>query len=504
MCCKAKSGGLTLDDEVGRALYAACTWSNEECNRVLYKAAKIVRHELFQNEEIFDGDVSLERQSASVPSVLTELIAMILEGGASNRNLSAKLEEVSTYISQVIRYNSVKRTRADSVETFRHSIENEPPLPVLIGLTVHAKSRRKSLVDSLAKKGLSINYDRVLELSRIISNQVCSDYQEKGFVSPKNLKDNIFTTAAIDNLDHNLTSVTAQKSFHGTTVSIFQHPSIPILPVLFRLETKNADRCSMLSLPESFTDIKPTPEIRAEPTQRSLTNCNFDGKSVIGEMETWINVLRSDPVEGTKIHFSGFYSDQSAIPIQSGSHLLPLISEPVTAPATVRHATHIAKDIIRHTNPGQVSVITGDQPVYAIGKQLQWKFPNEFGDVLWMLGPLHIEQVYLKVIGDWLEKSGWTEIYDYGKINSNGVPDAFLTCSGAAGIKRSRYAHQLTLAALTTLAHEAFNSQSEISDFEEWKCQLESKSTTAKYWFTVIDLEKILFAFVRSLRESNF
>ena len=82
MCCKAKSGGLTLDDEVGRALYAACTWSNEECNRVLYKAAKIVRHELFQNEEIFDGDVSLERQSASVPSVLTELIAMILEGGA--------------------------------------------------------------------------------------------------------------------------------------------------------------------------------------------------------------------------------------------------------------------------------------------------------------------------------------------------------------------------------------------------------------------------------------
>ena len=39
-------------------------------------------------------------------------------------------------------------------------------------------------------------------------------------------------------------------------------------------------------------------------------------------------------------------------------------------------------------------------------------------------------------------------VYDFAKIN--GQADGFLTCSGDAGIKRSRYTHQLTLASLTT------------------------------------------------------
>ena len=47
--------------------------------------------------------------------------------------------------------------------------------------------------------------------------------------------------------------------------------------------------------------------------------------------------------------------------------------------------------------------------------------------------------------------------------------DSFLTCSGDAGIKRSRYAHQLTLASFATLANEAFKSQTGYTDFKAWK-----------------------------------
>ena len=161
------------------------------------------------------------------------------------------------------------------------------------------------------------------------------------------------------------------------------------------------------------------------------------------------------------MNFSSFYSKIAEPPIKCGSHLLPLIQEPVTSPATVRQAIHIIRKITGKVNPGQMSVVTGDQPVYALGKQLQWKFPEEFGDTIWMLGPLHIEQIFLKLIGEWLEKSGWVEVYDYALINPNGKADSFLTCSGGAGIKRARYAHQLTLAALSTLANEAFNNQRE-------------------------------------------
>ena len=57
---------------------------------------------------------------------------------------------------------------------------------------------------------------------------------------------------------------------------------------------------------------------------------------------------------------------------------------------------------------------------------------------------------------------------------------------------------------MTTLANEAFKSQTGYTDFKAWKADLEKKSTTSEYWFTVIEFEKLLLIFLRSLRESKF
>ena len=55
--------------------------------------------------------------------------------------------------------------------------------------------------------------------------------------------------------------------------------------------------------------------------------------------------------------------------------------------------------------PSQVPIVTGDQPVYAIGKQVQWLYPSEYGEdkLLLMMGPLHIEIAFLNATGDWLK-----------------------------------------------------------------------------------------------------
>ena len=60
--------------------------------------------------------------------------------------------------------------------------------------------------------------------------------------------------------------------------------------------------------------------------------------------------------------------------VTSNSHLLSLISECVTAPATVHHAANIVKNITEKLNPDQGLTITVDKPVYALGKQLQWMY----------------------------------------------------------------------------------------------------------------------------------
>ena len=72
-----------------------------------------------------------------------------------------------------------------------------------------------------------------------------------------NLRTNLFTSGAIDNIDHDPSSNTAQSSFHGTSISIHQHCSLNegLLrdqPVLLDSETNAIGR-----LPEDYVVIAP-------------------------------------------------------------------------------------------------------------------------------------------------------------------------------------------------------------------------------------------------------
>ena len=78
--------------------------------------------------------------------------------------------------------------------------------------------------NDLIDLGLYISYDRVMEISTTIGNHVCNYYQQKEVVCPPNLREGLFTTAAIDNIDHNPSSTTATDALHGTGISLFQHP----------------------------------------------------------------------------------------------------------------------------------------------------------------------------------------------------------------------------------------------------------------------------------------
>ena len=57
---------------------------------------------------------------------------------------------------------------------------------------------------------------------------------------------------------------------------------------------------------------------------------------------------------------------------------------------------------------------------------------------------------------------------------------------------------------MTTLANKAFKSQAGDTDIKAWNADLEKKSTMSRYSFTVIELQNLLFAFLRCIRESKF
>ena len=64
--------------------------------------------------------------------------------------------------------------------------------------------------------GLSVSYNRVLQVENLLAIAVCEDIKNKGVVCPAQLHKGLFTIGALDNLDHNSSNTTAKGSFHGT------------------------------------------------------------------------------------------------------------------------------------------------------------------------------------------------------------------------------------------------------------------------------------------------
>ncbi len=55
----------------------------------------------------------------------------------------------------------------------------------------------------------------------------------------------------------------------------------------------------------------------------------------------------------------------------SFTSLLSLLRDEAHSVATVKHCMDKVRDVIAYLNPDQVPVITADQPLYALAKQVQ-------------------------------------------------------------------------------------------------------------------------------------
>ena len=56
--------------------------------------------------------------------------------------------------------------------------------------------------------------------------------------------------------------------------------------------------------------------------------------------------------------------------------LLPLFHKNANSVAMIKHAMTVTKEVITHLNPNQTLVITMDQPLYSLAKQIHWTWPD--------------------------------------------------------------------------------------------------------------------------------
>ena len=92
-----------------------------------------------------------------------------------------------------------------------------------------------------------------------MGNSICERFQYDDVVCPAKLLGDVFTSAVVDNIDHNPSSTTSKGSLHGTVISLFQHPASDNLGTEREVIciSENVKRDNIKSLPERYSVFPP-------------------------------------------------------------------------------------------------------------------------------------------------------------------------------------------------------------------------------------------------------
>jgi hypothetical protein len=98
-------------------------------------------------------------------------------------------------------------------------------------------------------------------------------FVSEGVAYPPKLRQGVFTTAAVDNVDHNPSSTTSKSSFHGTGISIFQHHTddndgVERDAMIFKTDKPTTNQIS--ELPDEYTNMKPA-SLKSKPVPPGST-----------------------------------------------------------------------------------------------------------------------------------------------------------------------------------------------------------------------------------------
>lgn len=521
---------LVYSGDLSAFIKTAKEKSHDDEAMVISRAAKIIRRDLLDMEKMkYSGTFDENCQENSVPQSLRYIVEMMMCGGPSFQENEAQYceeeeNQAALSVSQLIRFNSVIRRRKNSSAIF-HSKERETPLPTYIGLLLHAETRKRGLIDKMSNLGLSISYNRVLEISTEMGNLVSARFREEQVLCPSILKKTLFTTSAVDNIDHNPSSTTATGSLHGTAISLFQHLTKDNhgqerAPVT----VSNVPAKGLSPLPQEYAEVPPVDKWKKEP-EFPCTNQTTDHfrrpPMELSEQKNWLchvkDVIESDSEDDDEqdmcVSWAAFHASQVTTPNDTPadiSSLLPLFQEDSKSVAMIIHTMNVVKRTVQFLNPGQTPVLACDQPLFALAKKIQWKLPEVHGEkkLVVMLGGLHIEMTALRALGDWLEGSGWISAIMQANVASAGTADSFLK---ASHVSRTRHAHQVTACSLHILMCKAYDEyvqglavDEEKLDFEQWKERQSLACPHFKYWATTLEFQLTILLFVQSLRDGRF
>ena len=471
-----------------------------------------IRQQMSATQNSFQGTFDTSFQE-KIPASLLSLCSLLIDGADPQEKSTSQAAKT---VSQIIMYSyrakkQASKQKATNAMVRRHNKARETPVPVYIGLLLYATVRAKTLIQKLFVLGISISYDRCVDICNHIATSLIDRYERDG-VFTGNARKGLFTVIAKDNIDVNSKSTKVSTHFHGISMTIMQFLSetnhgSTIEDVLYDLSKKSTRK---LKLPESYTEFKEIPFQTGKDLFYPVSTFVMDGAYDTKESDSarndeieWLESVNSSSIDSCNSwskHHSTRRTPTNSIP---GIHsMIPPINKKIATLEAQYHLMTIIKSTIHFLNEKQIPVDASDQPLFALSKEIQIRLAPVFGlgKYVCMFGDLHLEQSLLVLHGEIVKGSGLEDVLASAKMSTTGTS----TIADVNDIKRTRYCLQVSVCAIYKLLKEAHEkSQSKLSPFE-WLDQVSKSSEMCYYWRLIMNFQLQILIFVRALREGDF
>ena len=405
------------------------------CNSGNYESADVagcIREEIRKSNGIKlrppdVKEIFLETARRIVPPILYMLIHQIICLSEIKEN------EISTAWKRIEDEHKVLTISQDII----HSASNtRVKLPKQIGLAmaVHNLTGSNVLITLLNRMGHCSSYSEVQEVDTSLEIEVTAMVEQFGTVVPSNISPGPFVQFVDDNNDLKEETLDGKNTTHAKTMVVYQRKQFgPELPPRRSLEAANTlyeiQEYSMHGRIPLLTEFKGS-------IQTEWFSSISDKLSNATDRDNIWALLRIDPSRVLDTLVAG--ATRQLVPSWSGFNALlfqdiprvtnigysPLLDASSTEFSTVytimKHAQQISLSI------GQLeSVITFNLAIYVKAKQIQFKFPDEFSDIL-RLGGFHVALNFLSIIGKKYQGSGLDDLLIESGVYAAGTTSALL------------------------------------------------------------------------------
>ena len=135
-----------------------------------------------------------------------------------------------------------------------------------------------------------------------------------------------------------------------------------------------------IQLPDSYANVPPLNNVNTKPPipLKTITSPFYDLGEQLHREQRWVQqsqLMLKDLEPGDMMSWSGYNSKITAVqPMKpSVTCMLPIFEEKANIYLMMAPGLKVICEAVEKLNPGQVPVITADQPLYALLKILQWQ-----------------------------------------------------------------------------------------------------------------------------------